>query len=71
MGNFKLQISCDSYDTNPANWVDLASTTVAAGGAVGSHIYNITDAGYGWVRVSYTNSSGDGSAEIRATVKGV
>lgn len=70
-GNFSLEASCDANDVVPTNWDAVADTTVAAGGESGSHLYNITDAGYSWVRVVYTNLSGTGEADLRASVKGM
>lgn len=69
-GNFDLEASCDANDTAPTNWATISDTTVAAGGEAGSHIYNVTDAGYSWVRLTYTNLSGTGEANVRANVKG-
>lgn len=70
-GNFKLQGSCDAG--SPSNWTDLTTTT-AAGGAVGSKIWDghgTQPTGISWVRVSYTNSSSTGSIDaINLVAKG-
>lgn len=70
-GSFDLEASCDANDVIPTTWIEVDSTTVAAGGESGSVMYNVTDAGYSWVRVAYNNLSGTGEATIRASVKGV
>lgn len=74
-GNFKLQGSNDlgSYDgevvSGVTNWTDIPSSTVAAGGAAGSTLWNIDGAHYRWMRLSYTNTSSTGTLTV-ATVNG-
>lgn len=59
-GNFNLQCAVDTSDT-PSDPVVVSSTTVAAGGAAGSTVWNISGAGYNFVRVAYTSSSSTGT----------
>ena len=75
-GTFKLQSSCDPvtkankvFGANgavvytPTNWTDIANSsfTVAAAGNVE---WNVTDVGYNYVRVVYTDGSSGGSTAI-------
>lgn len=78
-GGFKLQGSNDkgantnqTSDANVTNWSDLADTTVNVTSA-GSHIYNIENAGYRWVRLVWTDSTSGASTltSARFNVKGV
>lgn len=58
-GSVKLQGSNDPTERNqtPTNWNDIAGSTVDL--AVGSPItWNVTDSGYGWVRLAYTRTAG-------------
>lgn len=77
VGTIKLQVSCDpgrttsnAYGTDVANWSDLAgmSASISAAGLV---MFNVTDAGYKWVRVVYTAASGIGGLTVRFNAKGV
>lgn len=80
-GNFKLQMSNDlgnpqanieaDRDFGIDNWTDIADSalTVAAAGDVA---WNYRDAGYRWVRVVWTQTSGSGTiTSIRFNVKGI
>lgn len=80
VGVFKLQVSCDlgPRDSNAAqtgqgltNWSDLTDATAAVS-AAGISFLNIADAGYDWVRVVYTKTSGTGAiSSARFNTKGV
>lgn len=76
-GTFKLQCSNDPTSgnlnnptQNVVNWVDITGASQAASisGSAGV-IFNVADAGYSWVRLHYTNTSGSGSFVARATGK--
>lgn len=78
-GAFKLQGSNDEgaktndiENVNITNWSDIPSTTVNVTSA-GSNIYNITDAGYRWVRLVWTDSTSGASTitSARYNVKGI
>jgi hypothetical protein len=79
-GSLKLQVSCDignpnapfpHSDDSVINWVDLAGTTVAIS-AAGSVLLNIVDAGYSWVRVVYTHTSGASQITVaQLNLKGI
>lgn len=50
-----------------SNWVDIttpAAIAITSGSPV-SGMFNVTGAGYSWVRVVYTASSGDGTLQVR------
>lgn len=80
VGAFKLQASDDAgsangglfpQDTSVSNWTDITGSSQAIS-AAGNIMWNIQNAGYNFIRVSYTASSGTGSlASARANVKGV
>lgn len=80
-GNFQLQASNDpgSIDsasasqqvTNISNWTTISDSafTVTTAGDV---MWDVQNAGYNWVRVIYTRTSGTGTiTSARAYVKGV
>lgn len=76
-GDFKLQASNNAFmdntglQENPsATWEDISGTTVAAGGAVGNHMYNASAAYYKAVRYVYTRSSSTGAATVELFAKG-
>jgi hypothetical protein len=78
-GTFKLQCSNDpglpnasfDEDRGVTNWTDITGTAVVIS-AAGDLTWNVENAGYPWVRVVYTFSSGSGSlTSARANVKGV
>lgn len=54
VGNLQVEASNDN-----SNFV--AVDTTAAGGGAGQRIYNVAGAGYRYVRVSYTFTSGSGT----------
>jgi hypothetical protein len=81
VGTFKLQASLDegrpssssesSRSFKITNWTDIANSSQAIS-AAGDIMYNVENAGYNWVRVVYTRSSGTGTLTVaRANVKGV
>lgn len=67
-GDFTLEVSNDEGPT-PTNWVLLASSTQAAGGAAGGKNYE-ANGGYLWYRLVYTASSSTGSLNANAALKG-
>ena len=76
-GTFTLQGSCDSGTvladgtaTGVSNWTTISSTSVAATGTSGSALYNMSFAFYGWFRLVYTATSGTGTANSMAVIKG-
>ncbi len=83
-GTLNLEVSNDDVPvaaatgnpvgTNPAanvvNWVTYTGSSTTVSGA-GNFLWNCLDAGYRWVRVSYTRSSGTGSCSIQYSGKGV
>jgi len=78
-GTFKLQASNDvgAKDggglSSPTitNWTDIPSSSLAVS-ASGSSLWTISNAGYRWVRVVWTNSASSTAAitSIRFNVKG-
>lgn len=68
-GNFTLQSSCDTdtpanlINPNNMNWTTIANSsfTVTAAGNVE---WNVDGAGYTWVRVVYTDTSGGTSTAV-------
>lgn len=77
-GSLKLQASCDQAYSGkptsgssglnplPVNWTDIASSSQAVT-AAGSVIWNITDPGYNWVRIVYTDTSSGSSTAVIAS----
>lgn len=81
VGSFKLQCSNDpgrpflpgesAAYADVVNWTDISGSTQAIS-AAGNHTWQVENAGYLWLRVVYTATSGSGSLDIaRANVKGV
>jgi hypothetical protein len=73
VGNFTLQCSNDEYSSNlaPQNWTTLDGSAQSITEA-GNHTWNIQDAGYRWIRVVYTRTSGSGNLTVaRYNGKGV
>lgn len=71
-GTLKLQGSDDptgdfaspANATNiPTNWSDIAGTSQALT-AAGTFLWNMSDVGYNWVRLVYTDTSGGTSTAI-------
>lgn len=81
VGAFKLQVSLDKGDDfapteaqrgqGIVNWTDLPSSSQATSG-VSSVVWNVEDAGYRWVRIVYTHTSGSGTVSAsRFSSKGI
>lgn len=84
VGSFNLEVSNDIVAvapsaTNPVgpdpaanvvNWVTYTGSATAVSGP-GNFLWNVLEAGYRWVRVSYTAASGSGSCNIQYSGKGV
>lgn len=80
VGAFKLQGSDDpggpnntsgSQDANVTNWTDITSSSQAIS-AAGNIMWDVSNAGYNFVRVVYTVTSGTGTlTSARINVKGV
>lgn len=80
-GNFKLQMSNDfgnvqapveaDRDFKIDNWTDIADSALTVS-AAGDVAWNYRDAGYRWVRVVWTQTSGSGTiTSVRFNVKGI
>jgi hypothetical protein len=72
VGILKIQISCDIgnpnasgpyMDDNIVNWIDLPGASSSISGA-GQVLLSLVDAGYSWVRVVYTPTSGTGNISV-------
>src|ERR1019366_5264558 len=83
VGSFNLEVSNDDVPvaptpTNPGsnpsalvvNWVTYTGSSTTVSGA-GNFLWNCLEAGYRWVRVSYTASSSTGTVSIQFSGKGV
>lgn len=80
VGAFKLQGSDDPGQANGGqtpqakgvtNWTDITSSSQSVS-AAGNIMWDVANAGYNWVRVAYTVTSGTGTlTSARANVKGV
>lgn len=80
VGAFKLQCSNDPgmpdggstpQALSVTNWTDISGSSQSIS-AAGNIVWNVENAGYTWVRVAYTFTSGIGSlSSARANVKGV
>lgn len=76
-GTFILQVSTDAVlmasgsdpAANVVNWYDYtdSSETISASG---NFMWNVTPAGYRWVRLKYTKSGGGGSLSVYFDGKG-
>lgn len=78
VGNFALQVSNDpitpnpdtSLPTQPTNWSTYTGTTVAAGGGAGNWLWQVP-AGFAFVQLIYTSTSGSGSlTSVQLVTKG-
>jgi hypothetical protein len=80
-GNFKLQCSNDmgnpsaskesDRDFQIENWTDVADSAQTIS-AAGNHTWDVQNAGYRWVRVVWTQTSGSGTlTSARFNVKGI
>lgn len=81
VGSFKLQLSNDkgyeassdedNRDHGITHWTDITSSNQAIL-AAGDHSYNVVNAGYRWVRLVWTPTSGSGTINsAHFNVKGV
>lgn len=81
VGSFKLQLSDDlgypnaaeepNRDYGISHWTDITPSNQAIL-AAGDHGYNVTNAGYRWVRLVWTPTSGSGTiTSARMNVKGI
>lgn len=81
VGTFKLQLSNDAGHPNAqakaeqsadvTHWTDITDSAQSIS-AAGDHSYQVANAGYTWVRVSWVAISGSGSlTSARCMVKGV
>jgi hypothetical protein len=77
-GTFKLQVSNDyvpvsQTNSDPANavtsWTDYTASSYAIT-ANGDYMWNVTVAGYCWVRLKYTFTSGTGTLNAKFFGKG-
>jgi hypothetical protein len=70
-GSFKLQASNDdvSRPQNVSNWTDIAGTALVIT-VDGDAMWNVTNAFYKWVRISWTVLSGTGSCSVTYASKG-
>jgi len=55
---------------NVVNWVTYTGSSTTVSGS-GNFLWNCLEAGYRWVRVSYTAASGSGTCTITFSGKGV
>lgn len=76
-GTLKVQISCDAdaplnstTASRPTNWSDLGGSSVTIA-AAGDNAYNVDLSYYNWIRFVYTASSGSGTINGRANLKGI
>lgn len=71
VGTFKLQISNDAVNAaaSVTNWSDYTGSSTSIS-AAGDYVWNLSSAGYRWVRVVYTKISGTGTANAYLTAKG-
>lgn len=79
VGTLILQIANDDVPAPPGgaanmavnvvDWCDYTGTSVAVT-AAGKFTWNVWPAGYRWVRVSYTKTSGTGSLKTTFNAKG-
>ena len=74
-GTFTLQGSCDAgvvlqngTVANVSNWSTI--TTTAISGSAGNVLYNEPNTYYYWFQISYTATSGTGTANASAVIKG-
>lgn len=80
IGVLKVQASndqgTDNVGTGVTNWSDIPASgslnpaTVSVSGASGNGLFEIREAGYKWIRVVYTRTSGTGSIAITINAKG-
>lgn len=76
-GTFKIQVSCDMVvvgtgadpASNVVNWTDYTGSSQVIS-AAGNFLWDTSDAGYQWVRLVYTKTSGTGSLNAVFNGKG-
>lgn len=75
VGNLIVQGTCRDISQDPAgtslNWTNLGGTTIAVSGNSGSILYNLEGLFFTAVRVFYDFTSGTGSLDVTANIKGV
>jgi len=71
VGTLILQTSGDIVATQNlvTNWSDFSGSSVAVSGN-GDVMYNLANAGYRWVRIKYTRTSGTGTINAILSAKG-
>lgn len=75
VGVLKIQLSNDiisnTADPNVAvvNWDDFSGSSFNVSGNAGTHIFNISNMGYKWLRLFYTRTGGTGSMDANMTAK--
>lgn len=68
-GSVRLQASNDQFvEIEPGNnppivWTDISGSTFTVT-AAGNEMWNVSDVGYTWVRIAYTDTSGGTSAAV-------
>jgi hypothetical protein len=68
VGTLKLQAIGTTAEFANDDWVDISSSSQAVTGAA-SHVWNVTGAGYKYVRSSWAYTSGAGTITVTATIK--
>lgn len=68
-GALTLEASCDPSNTTPSTWTEIGNTSQTVT-ADGSFLWNVENAGYNWVRLVYTRTSGSGTLDTRIQIKG-
>ncbi len=76
VGSLKLQASNDIVTLGagggqPAitNWTDISGSTVGIS-AAGNYLWNVSNFGYRWTRLVYTQTSGTGTLNVVLNAKG-
>lgn len=70
VGTFNVQGSADYAQddygnvTTTGNWVSIPALATAAGGASGNALLDMQQLSFPWIRVTYTRTSGSGTANI-------
>lgn len=71
VGTLILQTSADltADPTLVANWSDFSGSSIAVNGP-GDVMFNLANAGYKWIRLKYTKTSGSGTLNANISNKG-
>lgn len=77
VGTLKIQVSNDivpdgvggDQASNVVNWTDYTNSSQSISGA-GNFVWNVLEAGYRWVRLVYTKTSGSGTINAVFSGKG-